>query len=173
MDYEKYLGKNIRSVRQLEGLSQRELADRSGLSDTTISQYENYRKTPNLITTAKIAKALNVSIDRLYYGDENNSFIIAEADDGRKIVNSLYLLWSKGVITYYEFWGRNSSVMIEGDVPGRYLYLKEYEEAIKRLLKSLDEFEEKKDTYSNPEGYLEQILSSVAVEINNQMKVEK
>lgn len=88
---EEGIGKNIREVRLEHGLSQETLAEKCGFSNTTLSAYENSRKIPNLTTIAKIAKQLNVRIERLYYGDENSSFIESESDDGKKIVNSIYL----------------------------------------------------------------------------------
>ena len=72
------------------------------ISNSTLSAYENSKKIPNLITIAKIAKALGVSIERLYYGDENISFVNSVPDEGRKIVNCVYVLWDLKVISYYE-----------------------------------------------------------------------
>ncbi len=87
---EKMIGKHIREIRTERGLSQEALAEMCGFSNTTLSSYENGRKNPSLDTIAIIAKKLKVSIERLYYGDENNSFIISEPDEGKKIVNSVY-----------------------------------------------------------------------------------
>lgn len=83
-DYETMIGKNIKEVRNQRQLSQETLATACGFSNTTLSAYENGRKIPNLVTIAKIAKQLNVSIERLYYGDENNAFIISAPDEGKK-----------------------------------------------------------------------------------------
>ena len=44
---------------------------------------------------------------------------------------------------------------------------------ILRLLKSLNEFSMKKDTYTDPDTYLEMLLSSVAAEINQEIADEK
>jgi len=184
MNYEEHIGENIKSVRVSQGLSQQAVADLCGFSNTILSQYENGKKTPNLVTTAKIAKALKVSIERLYYGDENNAFITSESDDGRKIVNSIYLLWSKGVITYYEnySYGYNPMMMAmqeygeEIEKNGIYLFIREYHNPIRRLINSLNEFEQRKDTYPNPEAYLDMLFSSVASEINKEiedMKLEQ
>ena len=99
---EEGIGKNIREVRLEHGLSQETLAEKCGFSNTTLSAYENSRKIPNLTTIAKIAKQLNVRIERLYYGDENISFVNTVPDEGRKIVNCVYVLWDLGVIHYFE-----------------------------------------------------------------------
>ncbi len=178
MNYEEHIGENIKSVRLAQGLSQQAVADLCGFSNTILSQYENGKKIPNLVTTAKIAKALNVSIDRLYYGDENNAFITMQSDDGRKIVNSIYLLWSKGVIKYNE--NRNysieammlSSYEIDDQFckNGLYLEIKKHQEPIKRLINQLNEFKEREDTYQTPDRFLEMILDSVASEINKEIQ---
>lgn len=178
MNYEEHIGENIKSVRLAQGLSQQAVADLCGFSNTILSQYENGKKIPNLVTTAKIAKALNVSIDRLYYGDENNAFITMQSDDGRKIVNSIYLLWSKGVIKYNE--NRNYSIeammLSSYEIDNQfcknasYLEIKKHQEPIKRLINQLNEFKEREDTYQTPDRFLEMILDSVASEINKEIQ---
>ncbi|SDM87814.1 helix-turn-helix domain-containing protein [Lachnospira pectinoschiza] len=178
MNYEEHIGENIRSVRSAQGLSQQAVADLCGFSNTILSQYENGKKIPNLVTTAKIAKALNVSIDRLYYGDENNAFITMQSDDGKKIVNSIYLLWSKGVIYYngnpnYSYEAMMlSSYGIDEQINknGLYLEIMKHQEPIKRLINQLNEFKERKDTYQTPDRFLEMILDSVASEINKEIQ---
>ncbi len=168
MDYINNIGLNIRIVRNEKGLSQQALADKCGFSNTTLSAYENGKKTPGLITTATIAKNLGVSIERLYYGDENNSFINSVSDDGRKIVNSVYLLWEKEVIYYNDNYPRvlGMRALYEGADAKELVSIGQYIEPILRLLKSLNEFRLKKDTFPDPEAYLEMLLSSVAAEIN-------
>ncbi|MBQ6350275.1 MAG: helix-turn-helix transcriptional regulator [Methanobrevibacter sp.] len=175
MNYEEHIGENIKDVRLSLGLSQQAVADICGFSNTILSQYENGKKTPNLVTTAKIAKALRVSIDRIYYGDENNAFIAAESDDGRKIVNSVYLLWSKGIIRYYENYVYNNIPIPDeryNEKLGVYLHLVEHREPIRRLINSLNEFEQRKDTYQNPDSFLEMLFDSVTAEINQEIKAK-
>ena len=179
MNYEEHIGENIKSVRLSQGLSQQAVADLCGFSNTILSQYENGKKTPNLVTTAKIAKALKVSIDRLYYGDENNAFINAESDEGRKIVNSIYLLWSKGVISYFENYSYGYNPMMtmaaefadENEIHkvGIFLNVREHHAPIRRLINTLNEFRERKDTYPDPDAYLEMLFASVAAEINKEI----
>lgn len=171
--FKKGIGNNIREIRKEQKLSQEKLADMCGFSNTTLSAYENSRKIPNLETIACIAKQLNVSIERLYYGDENNSFIKSESDDGKKIVNSLYLLWNLGVIDYYP---SNMTGLYLGEVDqskGYFLYIRNYIEPVKRFINSLNEFKQKKETYSDPEKYLDMLKNSVAIEINNQINNNK
>lgn len=170
MNYEDYIGKNIKEVRLAQGLSQQALADKCGFSNTILSQYENSKKIPNLSTTAKIAKALHVTIDRLYYGDENQAFITAETNEGRKIVNAIYHLWIQGVITPYENYMSPYSVgFIERtqEPYGIFLRMTKHSAPIMRLLNSLNDFKNRADTYQNPSAYIEMLLDSVAAEINN------
>ncbi len=165
-NFEKRIGANIRDVRKKAGLSQSKLAEKCQISNTVLSNYETGGRIPSLQTLAKIAKQLGVSIDRLYYGDEAEVFITAEPDIGRKIVNAVYLLWEQSVISiddYSQFgWHPFSAERPNCLV----LYVNNYEEQIRRLIASLDDYKAKKSTFDNPDQYLEIILSSVANEIN-------
>ena len=51
------IGDLIRSAREAAGLSQRELALRAGTKQSTISAYENGRKTPSAATLERLAEA--------------------------------------------------------------------------------------------------------------------
>lgn len=174
---DEFIGKNIKEVRKEKGLSQQALADKCGFANTVLSAYENSKKIPNLTTIATIARALDVSIERLYYGDDNNAFINMVSDEGRKIVNSIYLLWDLGVISYFENLSIGMSIPMygysENDIPnGFFLNINEYVMPIKRFINSLDEFKQKRDTYPEPDMYLEMLKASIATEINNE-KLEK
>lgn len=59
------LHQNIAYFREKAGLSQRELADRAGLSPGIIGQYETNRKTPRLETLRRLADALGTSVAEL------------------------------------------------------------------------------------------------------------
>lgn len=169
MNYDENIGKNIKEVRRDKGLSQDALAKKCGFSNTTLSAYENRRKIPSLTTIAKIAKALEVSIERLYYGDENKSFIDSESDIGMKVVHSIYFLWSEGIISYYErLYGNEYYYMDEDrdDPDGIYLYIKKYAPQIKRLISLLNDFSKRENTFDDPQSHLKGVFSSVAKEIN-------
>ncbi len=173
---ERKIGSHIREVRLERKLSQEALAEMCGFSNTTLSSYENGRKTPSLDTIARIAKKLNVSIERLYYGNENISFIISEADEGRKIVNSVYFLWKSGVIYPMADPAPGISPFMlnrDDELHGFYLLINRFPLPIARLLKSLVEYQRNENTYTDPEQYLELLLSSVANEINGEIKKEE
>ena len=57
------LGKRIKTERQKAGLSQKELADRTGTSAAMIGHYETGYRRPKYDTLSRIAEALGVSYD--------------------------------------------------------------------------------------------------------------
>lgn len=67
------LGEKIKRVRKSKGLSQKELAEKAGITQSALVAIEK-NKTKNIfLEVAKgIAKALNVSFDFLYETDEEN-----------------------------------------------------------------------------------------------------
>lgn len=54
---------SFKELREKRGLSQTELANRVGLKQTTISQYENGTRRPNLSVAKKLADALGTTLD--------------------------------------------------------------------------------------------------------------
>ena len=165
-NYDEHIGVNIRNARKKAGISQRKLADKCDLSNTMLSNYETGKIIPSLTTLAKLAKQLNVTIDRLYYGDEAEAFITAEPDIGRKIVNAVYLLWEQDVISIYNYWQIGYPPFSENKSNRLVLYVKKYDEQIQRLIMALDEYKAKRSTFNDPDQYLEMLLTSVANEIN-------
>lgn len=60
------LGERIRALQQERGLQQRQLAEKSGLTPSMVSQIESGRLTPSLHTLGKLAGALGVPIASLF-----------------------------------------------------------------------------------------------------------
>lgn len=63
------LGDRIKELRTQAGWSQGQLAERVGTDARQISRYENARITPSLDVLARIAQALDVSLDHLVFDD--------------------------------------------------------------------------------------------------------
>lgn len=160
------IGRNIREARNEKGLTQSKLAQAAEISQTQLCDYENDNKTPGLYTIAKIAQALGKSIDELYYGDASVSFITSAPDKGSVIVNCFVALWEQGVINATE--SKNGSKSgYEG------IKLSDHFNGIKRLMDNLYEFGLRRDTYSDPDGYLKYVKQSVASEINQEEERRK
>ena len=60
MDMRKLVGRNFARLRREKGLTQEDLAVRSGLSQQYLSSLERGRRNPTVITLYEIAQALGV-----------------------------------------------------------------------------------------------------------------
>lgn len=56
------IGRAIRTTRKERGLSQRDLAERAGVSHGAVGHYEAGRNDPNVQTLVRIARALGVGV---------------------------------------------------------------------------------------------------------------
>lgn len=56
----------LKQIRENRGLSQTELGNRVGLKQTTISQYENGLRKPNLTVAKRLSDALEISLDDFF-----------------------------------------------------------------------------------------------------------
>lgn len=77
-------GEKIRAIRQNQGLSLKELAERSGVSLSMISQIERGNADPTLTTLYKICKGLEVPISTIVV-DEPQETQIVRAEERRII----------------------------------------------------------------------------------------
>lgn len=57
---------NLYSIRTAKGISQRKLAQKSGLGKTTIQRIETNQIMPTILTLELIAKALEMKVQDLY-----------------------------------------------------------------------------------------------------------
>ena len=65
-----FFSDSLLTIMERRRMSQRELAERSGVSDGTISKYINGIQIPKITALANIALALDCSIDELAQFDE-------------------------------------------------------------------------------------------------------
>lgn len=56
---------NLKNLREIKGISQRELGRQLNIAGTMISRYERGEAEPNISTLIKLAEFFNVSIDTL------------------------------------------------------------------------------------------------------------
>lgn len=59
------IGEKIKNARKCAAVTQKELAQRLGVTQKDVSRWENNKITPNIETFAKICKALNASADEI------------------------------------------------------------------------------------------------------------
>lgn len=64
-------GQNLKDFRHRKNISQTKLFQKTGLPQTTISDWENDKYLPNIVEAQKIAKALDVRLSKLL-GDKFN-----------------------------------------------------------------------------------------------------
>lgn len=57
----------LRSIMRFKGCSQKELSERTGISQPTLSNYTTGKTSPNFYNIDRIAKALDCSVDELRY----------------------------------------------------------------------------------------------------------
>lgn len=74
---------NLKAAREALGLSQKEVAERIGVANSTYSLYESGNREPNVQTIKKIAAVLNVSADRLLGLPEEVETIAAHFEGDR------------------------------------------------------------------------------------------
>ena len=58
-------GHHLRKIRETQGLTQEELADRAGMHFTYIGQIERGLRNPSLVNLSKLAKALKINAGEL------------------------------------------------------------------------------------------------------------
>lgn len=109
------IGRNIKNVRTERGMTQRDVYEATGISASQLSSYENGKQMIGLPTLAKIAVALNTSIDRLYFGAPSEAFLNESEDFGETVVNCFKKLRELGVVrsVSHSMTGGSASASIE------------------------------------------------------------
>jgi len=72
----KYIGERIRKIREIKGISQKQLGTNLGLSDKAISSYEGGRTLPPVETLFKIAKELKKPVSYFLTEIEEDSSVL-------------------------------------------------------------------------------------------------
>ncbi len=63
---------NLRRKRKEKGLTQEQLAQKAGITASSVSNYENHKREPRIRALKQIAKALECSLYDLLGEDEND-----------------------------------------------------------------------------------------------------
>ena len=84
------IGEKIREIRCLRGLSQKQLAEKSGYTQTAISHFELGKRDLTLSALETIAKVLNVNVQDFFETNEKTKKLDVLID-GRKVFS--FLIW--------------------------------------------------------------------------------
>lgn len=80
----------LRRLRREKGISMKELGQKMGVAESTISQYETGKREPDFETLLKLGEFFNVSVDYLLRGEQYNEKTPAlTAKDERDISKKL------------------------------------------------------------------------------------
>lgn len=78
------IGDRIRTLRQMQGLTQGDIEQRAGLLRCYTSRVENGHTVPSLETIEKIARALNIPLYQVFYDGEKPPEIDPLTSDRRR-----------------------------------------------------------------------------------------
>ena len=74
-------GANLKRFRSEKGFSQEAFATKIGVHVTNLSKYERNKSIPSLEIAEKMANALDMSLDEMVYGQQNEKARIRIADN--------------------------------------------------------------------------------------------
>lgn len=104
------LGQKLRQARQRQGLTQEELAERLHLSRQTISNWENQRSYPDIVSLIALSDLYGLSLDELVKEDRHMIDHLRESTDtvrqrqrlSKLIVLALYLaIWALCLLSFW------------------------------------------------------------------------
>lgn len=79
------IGNKLKSARVISGLTQEKVAEEIQVSRQTISNWENEKSYPDIISVIKLSDLYNISLDELLKGD---SKMIEHLQESTNVVNS-------------------------------------------------------------------------------------
>ncbi|MFV0395041.1 MAG: helix-turn-helix domain-containing protein [Coprobacillaceae bacterium] len=79
------IGKKLRTARINSGLTQEQIAEDINVSRQTISNWENEKSYPDIISVIKLSDLYHISLDELLKGDDK---LIEHLDESTNIVSS-------------------------------------------------------------------------------------
>jgi len=81
------VGQRLQALRQARGLSQRALAEMSGLNFNTLSLIENEKSSPNVSTLQQLADALNVPVTAFFEVETEQASVVFQQAGDRPCIN--------------------------------------------------------------------------------------
>lgn len=86
------LGLRIQTLRKARGIKRNPLAEAVGIQSQTLAKYESGENIPRADVLARIARALNVSVDYLMFGTEFEREMSGEQDETIAMLHAARLL---------------------------------------------------------------------------------
>lgn len=160
------LGKRLRKAREEANLTQFKLYEKTGISTTQISAYENGNKSIGLSSLHRIAVATNKTMDELYCGSESERPISSSRNKGELIVNCVATLYDEEVIHANPKNRKNDFMPMGMEHYFRIGFLK-FINILDDMVLKLTDFKRNKENYPDPQAFREQILASSAKQIND------
>ena len=120
MEHPPKVGREIQRLRLLNNLTLDQLARKSGVSKSILSQIERDRSNPTLATIWRITKALESSLDDVFFSKEGDTFFEklsknatpeVTSEDGKFRLRILGTLSMVASIQWYEFKAEPGSVL--------------------------------------------------------------
>ncbi len=81
MTFEKDIGQRIRKIRKSEGITLNELALRSGITKSALSQIERGIITPSIVTCKSMLDALGLTFSEFFEKEDRENFFILKKSD--------------------------------------------------------------------------------------------
>ena len=115
-------GSKIQAARLEKKLTQEQVAERLGVSRQTISNWENAKSYPDIISVIKMSECYNVSLDYLLKGEESMNHYYAYLEESTNVVKSTdkknklmtllsyLLIWAVSMIVFWCFTGGSDAM---------------------------------------------------------------
>lgn len=142
------IGNNIKLYRKQKGLTQKQLAEKIGSTDSAITRYESNSREPSIETITKIADALGVPVSKLL---EDDTFNLTDSDT-EKVDSYIDLIMGMPELKPLVPIFRNKGYELRQDMKGADIYLikdenpiakipeKDFAEYGKKMLDFINEF---------------------------------
>ena len=109
------VGERIKKIRLEKGLTQKQLAEKCGLFDSTIRKYESGRQNPKIETVEKIANALGVETSELLYEQSELIAQMKRMFDVHDVLNSTKVAFNLNVIDSMKIMFKNHPELFQED----------------------------------------------------------
>jgi transcriptional regulator with XRE-family HTH domain len=139
----KFFGKRLRAARRAANLSQTGLAQRLQVGQDTISNYEQGKVVPGILTLFQLAQILCVDVG-YFFPDENFAALRDEDRETLAQLTSLTPIAYEFILTFVRYFihARRRYSLVNGDAnPQNYLikFLERDVHALERILSAIDE----------------------------------